>query len=195
MAKKMAAEPVENRGDYTYINAETGEHYRTKPEHMTALSGNRLVPKTNGRIVFRGLIDSLEAEVIEAQLLAENLGEARCRDSLGEILACLRDLLAAEVKESPLPPPRLFDLGAEELHRQSHDVKGTFGMDHPVPDYTMGPLAARLNCLRTKIRQAELLTVKIFSDGENKREDLILVMNRLSSGAYWLFCRLVADKS
>jgi ethanolamine utilization cobalamin adenosyltransferase len=163
-----------------------------KPEYMTSLSGNRLVPKTNGRIAFRGAVDSLEAEIIEAQILAEELGETWYRESLAGLLSCLRDMLAAEVKETPLAPPCLFGLSADELHRQSHDVKGTFGFDHPLPDYTMGPLAARLNLLRTRVREAELLAVRVFGPGEYEREDLILAMNRLSSALYWLFCKKVS---
>jgi ethanolamine utilization cobalamin adenosyltransferase len=164
-----------------------------KPERMTSLSGNRLVPKTHGRIAFRGALDSLEAEIIEAQILAEECGEPWYRESLAEILAFLRNMLAAEVKEIPLPPPRLFGLSSEELRRQSHDVKGAFGFEHPLPDYTMGPLAARLNLLRTRVREAELLAVRVFSSGEDEREDLILAMNRLSSALYWLFCRRAGD--
>jgi ethanolamine utilization cobalamin adenosyltransferase len=166
-----------------------------KPEHMTSLSGNRLVSKAHGRIAFRGAVDSLEAELIEAQILAEKLGEPWYRESLGEVLKCLRDILAAEVKESPLAPPCLFGLSSDELRRQSHDVKGTFGMEHPLPDYTMGPLAARLNLLRARTREAELLAVRVFCAGEDSREDLILAMNRLSSALYWLFCRQVSKSS
>jgi ethanolamine utilization cobalamin adenosyltransferase len=168
---------------------------RPKPEHITHLSGKRLVRKDHARIAFRGAVDSLEAEVIEAQVLASKLGEGWYCEALGEILDCLRKVMAAEVKEQPLPPPRFFGAGLEELHRQSHDVRGTFGIDHPLPDYTMGPLAARLNLLRTKVREAELPAVRAFGPGTDgsERQDLILVMNRLSSVVYWLFCRSVSD--
>ena len=43
-----------------------------KPEFLTSLSGADLVPKTHERIVFRGVIDTFEAEVIEAQVMADN---------------------------------------------------------------------------------------------------------------------------
>jgi ethanolamine utilization cobalamin adenosyltransferase len=57
----------------------------------------------------------------------------------------------------------------------------------------MGPLALRLNTLRTRIREGELMAVQIFAPGKHtEREDLILAMNRLSSALYWLFCRLVS---
>jgi ethanolamine utilization cobalamin adenosyltransferase len=163
-----------------------------KPEHMTSLSGNQLVSKAHGRIAFRGAVDSLEAEIIEAQILAEERGETWYRESLAGILSCLRDILASEVKEIPLAPLCLFGLSADDIRRQIHDVKGTFGIEHPLPDYTMGPLAARLNLLRTRVREAELLAVRVFGPGEDEREDLILAMNRLSSALYWLFCRKVS---
>lgn len=176
---------------------ESGGHVRPKPEYMTHLLGDVLVPKTHGRIRFRGIIDSLEADVIEAQALASSLGEEWYTGRLGEALDCLRSVLAAEVKEIPLPEFTFFGLSEEELHSQSHNVRGTFGMEHPVPDYTMGPLAVRLNTLRTRIREGELLAVRVFwEDGaeENprRREDIIRVMNRLSSALYWLFCRCIS---
>ena len=156
-----------------------------KPEHMTSLSGERLVSKTHGRIVFRGVIDSLEAEVIEAQVLSSQLGEDETFGRLGEILDYLRELMAAEVKEIPLSPPFLFGMDSEEIHRQSHSTEGC-----PLPAYTQGAVAARINTLRAKVREAELLAVRVFGPGgEEKREDIILAMNRLSSALWWLFCR------
>jgi ethanolamine utilization cobalamin adenosyltransferase len=164
---------------------------------MTHLSGDVLVPKTHGRICFRGVLDALEADVIEAQVLASSLGEGWYTEKLGEVLDCLRTVLAAEVKEIPLPEFSFFGLSEEELHAQSHDVRAAFGMDgHPTPDYTLGPLAVRLNTLRTRIRQGELLAVRVFwKDGADGREDIIRVMNRLSSALYWLFCRAVSAES
>jgi ethanolamine utilization cobalamin adenosyltransferase len=86
----------------------------------------------------------------------------------------------------------------EELHALSHDARGSLGMD--TPDYTMGPLAARLNTLRTRIREGELLAVRTFwrdcaegpSGFPDSRDDIIRVMNRLSSALYWLFCRSIS---
>jgi ethanolamine utilization cobalamin adenosyltransferase len=165
-----------------------------KPEYMTSLSGNRLVSKTHGRIAFRGALDSLEAEIIEAQVLADGRGEIWFLERLAELLSFLRDMLAAEVKDISLPPPRLFGLSADELRRRSHDVKGSFGFEHPLPDYTMGLLAVRLNLLRARAREAELLAVRAFGPGGDERPDLLLAMNRLSSALYWLFCKAVSDR-
>ena len=173
------------------MNEEKMKAAPKKAEHMTSLSGNRLVSKTHGRIAFRGRIDILEAEVIEAQVLAAGLGEEGMCLNLGEVLALLRSLMSAEVRETPLPPPVLFGMDAEELHRRSHDPKGTFTL----PAYTQGPLAARINTLRAKVRETELLAVKVFGPGETpQREDIILALNRLSSALWWLFCSHTAER-
>ena len=169
-----------------------------KAEQMTSLSGNRIVSKTHGRIGFRGAIDTLEAEVIEAQVLASERGEGEYCENLGEILDLLRAIMAAEVKETPLPPPVLFGMDAEEIHRLSHQTGAKLP---PLPSYTQGPLAARLNTLRARVREAELLAVRVFGPhegphgtdpeeaGELPREDIILALNRLSSALWLLFCR------
>ena len=167
-----------------------------KPEFMTSLSKGRLVPKTHGRIAFRGSVDVLEAEVIEAQVLASKLGEEYICACLGEILSLLQAIMGAEVKDSPLPPLVLFGMDEEEIHRRSHNIDGeTFRF----PSYTQGPLAARLNTLRAKVRETELLGVKVFgprepepvSEETSSREDIILALNRLSSALWWLFLRHV----
>ncbi|MDR0602527.1 MAG: hypothetical protein LBG42_09130 [Treponema sp.] len=156
---------------------------------MTGLSGSRLVRKSHGRIAFRGMIDTLEAEVLEAQVLALREGAAWYCASLGEVLEALRKILAAEVKEEPLPPFGLFGLSLDEIHRQSHDTGGAFGFPHPLPGCSMGALAVRLNTLRARIREGELLAVRVL----RRRGDIITAMNRLSSALYWLFCKCISE--
>ena len=187
-----------------------------KGEYMTSLFGDHLVLKTHPRIVFRGLIDTLEAEVIEAQVLASDSGEGEYCLWLGEILDYLRALMAAEVKETPLSPPLLFGMDAEEIHRCSHQVCGLEGKS-TLPVFTQGPLASRLNTLRAKVREVELFAVRVFGPGKytqekgtqkagdtkeshqvpgtgkEEREDIILALNRLSSAIWWLFCNYVAN--
>ena len=169
-----------------------------KAEYETCLSGNRMVSKTHGRIAFRGRIDLLEAEVIEAQVLAAQQGAADICANLGEILDVLRAVMSAEVRETSLPPPFLFGMDAEELHRQSHNTQKIFGAV-PLPAYTQGPLAARVNTLRAKVREVELLAVKVFGPNggaaeTTAREDIILALNRLSSALWWLFCKYVTEQ-
>ena len=157
-------------------------------KYMTSLSGDRRISKAHGRIVFRGLIDSLEAELIEAQVLASERGEKDICEKLGEVLDYLRSIMAAEVKEAELKPPFLFGLEAKEIHWRSHHTGGFV-----LPSYTQGPVAVRINTLRAKVREVELLAVRVFGQEDPKpRDDIILALNRLSSALWWLFCSFIS---
>ncbi|MDR1903334.1 MAG: hypothetical protein LBQ88_13775 [Treponema sp.] len=186
----MPVSPIPNRGKSTYADAESGEFYAEKPEYMTHLRENILVSKDHVRIRFRGGVDSLEAEVLEVQVLAADQGEAELREGLGEVLRALREIMSAEVNERPLGALCLFGLSADAIHAQTHNLKAVFGIAHPIPDYTMGILAIRLNTLRTRVRELELLAAGAFRGGGIAgRDDIITALNRLSSAVYWLFCR------
>lgn len=186
--RTMTRTPVKKQGKFTFIDFETGEGYEEKPEDMTHLRGNLLVKKTHPRIIFRGKLDTLQAQVLLLQ--AEHSGETElCRD-LGDILSGLRAVLGAEVKEEKLPEFSLFGCGEKEIHRMSHAVRETFGIDHPIPEPSMGKTALELNLLRAQVREAELLAAKAFADGEEL--GIIQALNRLSSGVYVIFCRLLS---
>lgn len=184
----MTRTPVRKNGERTFVHAETGEGYSEKPEEMTHLRGNLLVPKTHPRIALRGELDGMQARVL---LLQVRFAEHRllCRD-LESVLSFLRAILGAEVKEEKLPETLLFGLGHGELRRMSHQVRETFGIDHPIPDHTMGEAALELNLLRTQARLAELAAARAFPDGDCL--GVIEHLNRLSSGIYILFCRMVS---
>ncbi len=187
----MSRSEIKSNGPLTYVDAETGKGYREKPEHMTHLRGNLLVQKTHPRIAFRGKLDSLEACILEAQALAAGEGLMELCGQLGELLDHVRSVLGAEVKDQVLEPKKLFGYDHGQLRYVSHHVKEEIGIDHPVPDYRMGMTALKLNTLRTCIREAELAAAAAFP---GERPDLIEEMNRLSSGAYILFCRQVAGQ-
>ena len=63
----MTRTPIKKQGSHTYIDAATGEGYGEKPEDMTHLRGNLLVPKTHPRIALRGHLDGLQARVLLMQ--------------------------------------------------------------------------------------------------------------------------------
>ncbi|MCL2092612.1 MAG: hypothetical protein FWH12_00305 [Treponema sp.] len=162
----------------------------TKPSATTSLSGDRRVPKTHGRIVFRGVIDSLQAECIEVQVLAAEQDLELCA-RFGEILDYLRAIMVAEVKDTPLSEPFLFGMEAEEIHRASQTI------ERHLPSYTQGALAAQINSFRAKVRAAELSAIRVFSQEESEpgvypRDDIPFGLNRLSSALWWLFCDHVA---
>ncbi|MEI3265877.1 hypothetical protein [Frisingicoccus sp.] len=190
----MTRTPLPSHGEHTYVDAQTGAGYGEKPEHMTHLRGNLLVPKTHPRIEFRGQLDSLQAEIICLQAEACEKKQEKLVTDLGDVLYGVRCILGAEVKEEPLEPMKLLGMTDKELRENSHNVKKYLGMDHPIPDYTMGRMAADLNHLRAKVREVELSAAHAFMtvEGVVERPDIIQNLNRLSSGVYIVFCRWLA---
>lgn len=182
---------VKNR----YVDYETGESYEEKPENMTHLRANILVKKNHPRIIFRGKLDSLEAKLMEIEVLAEEEGYAAVVDDLQDVLNFTRQILGSEVRESPFDINTLIGYTSEELREVSHDVKKYIGIPHPIPDYKMGKFAVGINSLRTLIRETELSAVTAFNvNGVQERMDIIEALNRLSSCIYIIFCRVVSNK-
>lgn len=190
----MTRTPLKKQGQNTYIDAVTGEGYAQKPEHMTHLRSNLLVSKTHPRIHFRGCLDSLQAEIIYLQTEAFEMGQEKLVSDLGDILYNTRLLLGAEVKEENLEPVNILGLNEQKLREQSHQVKEYLGIDHPIPDYSMGRMAAGLNRLRTKVREVEIVAANTFISeaGTVERTDVIEHLNRMSSAVYIIFCRWLA---
>ena len=196
MCGGMSRTPLPDRGSRTYLDAATGLPLgREKPEEMTHLRGNLLVKKSSPRIAFRGKLDSLEAAILEAQALAHRQNAPAVRDGLGEVLEQVRLVLGAEVEDQPLEEVPILGMDQARLRQVSHNVKGAFGIDHPIPSWEMGELALRLNTLRTQVRETELAAAVAFeAPGETPRPDIIRALNRLSSAVYILFCKLLAEK-
>lgn len=184
----MTRTPIRKDGIHTFKDAESGKGYEVKPEEMTHLRGNLLVSKTHPRIALRGKIDSLMARVLLMQVGCSS-NQVLSRD-LDSVLAYLQALLGAEVKEETLKETRLFGLDHSQIRTMSHNVKEHFGMDHPIPDCTMGETVLELNLLRTQVREAELAAANAFSEQDTL--GLVEHLNRLSSGIYILFCRMVS---
>ena len=191
---KMSMTPVpRENGHAVFEEASTGNKVDKKGELMTHLYANVIVPKTDPRIAFRGLIDKLEAEILLLECTAEQNGLTRIASDLGEMLSFTREILGAEVKNTPLPSILLLGMDSKEVRETSHSVKEKIGIDHPVPNSSMGTFVLRLNLLRTMVREAELACVRAFTvNGCCSREDLVEGLNRLSSCVYIIMCRKLA---
>ena len=163
-----------------------GAELTEKPEQMTHLYGDVLVPKTHPRIAFRGAMDSLEAELIGCRLHCESL-----RQELGEILDLARMLIRCEVMGEPVPEGKLCGLTEEEQRRHSHRPQDYYGQAHFMPDYTDGEAVVLLNKCRCMARSAELAGARAFVDGDGRacREDILKALNRMSSMIYILMIR------
>ena len=192
---QMTVSPIASKGTPgRYVNYQTGRPLNEKPEDMTHLRGNQLVSKNHPRIAFRGKIDTLMAIILKAQVTAEKENRGPVCSALEELLDFVRQILACEVKDEPMKPMCLFGMNSEELREASHHVRESCGIDHPIPDHTMGALAMELNYLRTQVRETELAAMRAFTDmsGNCLRPDIIEALNRLSSGVYIVFLRTLS---
>ena len=191
----MSRTPIPVQGGRPqFVDAGTGQTLSEKPEELTHLHGNLLVAKTHPRIVFRGKLDTLMAEVLTAQVLARQEQNNALFDHLGEVLDFTRSILGAEVKDAPLPEIHMEGMDTAGIRYASHHVRESCGIEHPIPTADMGALAVSLNHLRTEIRETELAAAQAFTNanGECERKDIVEGLNRLSSYVYLLFCREVA---
>ena len=161
----------------------SGGYAEEKPEHMTHLNGEVLVPKTHPRIRFRGKMDTLEAELILCQLVP-----GAPEGALGEILDLSRKILRCDVLEEPLRQDTLCGLTQDEQRERSHMPQDYYGQPHFMPQASDGPVIAGLNRARCFAREAELAAVEAFSnrDGNLLREDIPKALNRMSSMLYLL---------
>ena len=166
----------------------SGAVLEKKPEHMTHLNAEILVPKTHPRIRFRGGMDSLEAALLLAA--AENTGAIRAQ--LEEALSYTRYLLGQEVLEAPIGEKTLGGMDAQQLRERSHRPQDFYGKPHFMPSSEDGKALLLVNAARCKAREAELLAVQAFLDteGQPTRLDLLQALNRLSSFLYLIMIQL-----
>lgn len=189
--KTMTRTPIPVcQGKAQFVELATGQKLDHKPEELTHLRGNLLVPKTHPQIEFRGRLDSLMAQLMGVELVASE-EEPAMVEELEELMSFIRQILGAEVKNQPLEEIKLLGLSSDQIRQVSHHIQENFGMDHPVPSYQMGRLCVALNRFRTQVREVELSGARAFAreDGNCGRIDLIQGLNRLSSCVYILFCR------
>ena len=168
-----------------------GGYVEEKPEHMTHLHGDVLVPKTHPRIVFRGKMDTLESELILCQLADKSLERP-----VGEILGLARQIIRCEVLGETLKWDTLCGLTEAEQRKRSHFPQEYYGQPHFMPSFTDGLAVARLNRARCAAREAELASMEAFSDREGKLtlQDIPQALNRMSSMLYLLMIQKKAGK-
>ena len=157
----------------------SGGFSEEKPEHLTHLNGEVLVPKTHPRIRFRGMVDLLEAELL------------LCGPETGELLSLARRLIRCDVLDEPVGDFTLYGLTEAQQRQHSHFPQDHYGIPHFMPEYSDAPQVLRLNRCRSVCRQAELAAVEAFSDkdGALTRADIVQALNRMSSMLYILMIR------
>jgi ethanolamine utilization cobalamin adenosyltransferase len=164
-----------------------GSQIESKPDHLTALRGNLLVPKNHPQIRFRGQLDALEADLLVLQVEFDRLGLPKAVADLGEVLRYVKQLLRAEVLEVGFEQVTLFGYDDAELRHRSHHPQQYYGINHFATSLADGAAVVLLNQLRTKVREVELAGYDAFAQpgtAPPTRVDLIRALNRLSSAVY-----------
>lgn len=178
-----------------YVDEETGAFYTEKPEHMTHLHGNVLIPKGHPHIFFRGKLDSLQAQIVLVQAtLAESKGNEKIITDLQDILTVLREMMRCDALNEPFKNEMLIGLTHKELRERSHNPMRFFHIEQmKLPDYSLGKTYAMLNQLRTQIRETEVAANIAFRDGK-KCTNLAVVeeLNRMSSAMHIMMCMYLA---
>ena len=159
---------------------------REKPEHMTHLEGNLLVEKNHPRIVFRGMVDGLQAEILLCQLEIPEV-----RQELGQILELSREIIRRDVLEEPLEDRKFCGLTQQELRTHSHRPQDFYGQPHFMPKWEDGEKILRLNALRCRVRDVERAAVAAF---RGERVDILRALNRMSSMVYILMIRMKRER-
>lgn len=170
----------------------SGGYVTEKPEHMTHLNADVLVPKTHPRIAFRGAMDALEAELMLCQLKVDGTR----RQMLGEILDFARELIRCDVLEESVKREKLCGLSPAEQRQRSHRPQEFYGQAHFMPAVEDGEAVLWLNKARTAARSAELAAVRAFTDREGNptRPDILQALNRMSSMLYILMIQCKAER-
>lgn len=187
---------VEKEAKPEFVDYETGAYYYEKPEHMTHLYGNTLVPKDHKRIFFRGKLDSLETLFVLNQTILQEMGESqKLLDDLQDILVSLREMMRCDVMDEPFRRECIIGLSHAELREHSHNPMKFYNVKQMVlPDYTLGKAYALLNQLRAAVREAEVAAATAFHEGRSyNREDIIEELNRMSSAMHIIMCKYLAE--
>ena len=168
----------------------SGGFLAEKPEHMTHLNGDILVPKAHERIRFRGAVDLLEAELLLCQQAAEPSAAAQLQDAL----ALARNIIRWDVLDEPAEALALGGMTPQQLRERSHRPQDFYGQPHFMPSSRDGRFLLMLNHARCVARQAELYAAAAFldADGNPTRTDILQCLNRLSS---FLYILMIQEKS
>ena len=180
---KTAGEGRESTAKYK--SAGDNRVFEKKPEYITQLRGNLLVPKDHPRIRLRGKLDSLQSFTLMLLCQAEQEKRKGFFKDLNEILEWVREILKSEVIEKPIKKRTVLDHTDAELRERSHNPKKFYNMGHLLPEPGMDPMLLQLNKLRSDVREVELTAVAAFKEGVRvDRVDIIQALNRMSSAVY-----------
>lgn len=166
-----------------YIDYETNKRLDFKPENYTHLYKNVLVKKNHPRIILRGKLDSLLSLIVDIQYKFKEMNEYKLLDYLKQYQKIVHAVLYSEVSSKSLELDTIFGFSEQEIRTISHHPKEYFNCDHIFINCDMPFTVIKLNLIRTSVREAEISAYEAL---KNERDDLIKLLNRMSSSIYIL---------
>ena len=137
--------------------------------------------KNDSRMLLRGKLDTLNAQMILIQTCSLNQEYV---SDVEEVRQVIRQLQRCEaMNEVYADRLTLWSIDEDEIHTRSHNPMKYYGLGHILPDKDMKRESSELNLLRTLIREAELISCRVFESDELR---ISHILNRLSSALYIL---------
>ena len=102
------------------------------------------------------------------------------------MLEFVRQILKSEVLEEPFREEKLLGLTLDEIRVIRQQPQKYLGKPQFMPRPQQARTGARLNPLRTQVRQTELAAAQAFPE---QRQDIVRGLNRLSSAVYVLMLK------
>jgi ethanolamine utilization cobalamin adenosyltransferase len=158
-------------------------------EYNTYLRKTQVVPKNCSDIRFRGKLDTLYAFILNACVMADELGIYDASADLQSMGQCCLNILGAHVRDAPIEQICMLGLSEDALRKVSHNPQ-EYGIAHFLPCVTDGALIAAVNLVRVHARETECDAVEYFAD---KQPSYVRALNRISSAAYIIMCRIKGD--
>jgi ethanolamine utilization cobalamin adenosyltransferase len=158
-------------------------------EHNTYLRKTKIVPKNCPDIRFRGKLDTLYAFILNACVLADELGIDGAVADLQSVGQCCLNILGAHVQDAPVDQICMLELSDDALRKVSHHPQ-EYGIAHFLPCVKDGALIAAVNLARVHARETECDAVEYFA---GKQPSYIRALNRISSAAYIIMCRIKSE--
>ncbi len=192
--KRVAVLRTDAAGRFGKRCSQCGSTVQDKPEGLTHLDGETLVPKTHPRILLRGRLDSAIAALILAQTQydPQNRLPQELKSWLADLRSWLGAILRSEVTGEPVSDLGMGDFTFAAIHAMSHNPDKLLGHDHLVPEAAHGPNVALLNFARAQTREVELAAASL---EHPPRPDIVRALNRLSSALYVLMlCTRLAEQ-
>ncbi|WP_101698628.1 hypothetical protein [Clostridium minihomine] len=152
--------------------------------------------KTLSMLRLHSKLESLEARILEVQLIFQKRGMHQAVEQLGSTLEYTREIVRCLVQSKELEEPAILGMSSEEISQRSQNPQQYYGIPHFSVRLEHGEGVILLNTLRAQARETALDAYKIFQDdcGAAQQEDILRGLNRLASFFYVMMFQMLTRK-